>query len=522
MRGPVVFQMWMVLLLTAMSRVGRTQVATAKVLRGNSRREELYHKEEDLLVTPAGGDILSPRYPNAYPRNLLLSWKLLSPPGSRIHLDFDGQFGLEDPENGVCRYDYVEVEDQLETRTIIWGRWCGQKAPQGLTSRGNKLRVTFKSDDYFVAKPGFKIFYSLVVFFADILVVQFWAASCPNTFYQLAVEEVFGNAACIHPSYMAKPREAGVVPHSLGQLSHDCCCFGNSAVDLCIDGKQAGDGGPKTDGQSKLLAGMGKVIDKLLQAVFCVRHQGCIISSFPTMLRREIPRTSDGILLLPGAFPQVRQSMALLSSSTVGRVSSSSMTDRSGMALRDMGAKETSPAVREFPMTLEDLDKTISTFDSVEQLLKSLYPETWRQDLDSIYTQTYIYYRSRAYYLSSKQNKVDLNRLFDDVKRYSCTPRNYSVNLREELRTTNAVFFPRCLLVKRCGGNCGCGTKDWNTGCTCRPSKTTTKLHEVLKYAPEANLYRNQQRQRVRWVIDEVFLAHHESCECDCPLQPPR
>lgn len=74
---------------------------------------------------------------------------------------------------------------------------------------------------------------------------------------------------------------------------------------------------------------------------------------------------------------------------------------------------------------------------------------------------------------------VDLNRLYEDVKRYSCTPRNYSVNLREELRATNAVFFPRCLLVKRCGGNCGCGTDNWNSGCTCQAAKTTLKLHEV-------------------------------------------
>lgn len=80
---------------------------------------------------------------------------------------------------------------------------------------------------------------------------------------------------------------------------------------------------------------------------------------------------------------------------------------------------------------------------------------------------------------ASSHCPVDLNRLYDDVKRYSCTPRNYSVNLREELRTTNAVFFPRCLLVKRCGGNCGCGTDSWNTGCTCQASKTTLKLHEV-------------------------------------------
>lgn len=74
---------------------------------------------------------------------------------------------------------------------------------------------------------------------------------------------------------------------------------------------------------------------------------------------------------------------------------------------------------------------------------------------------------------------VDLNRLYDDVKQYSCTPRNYSVNLREELRTTNAIFFPRCLLVQRCGGNCGCGTDNWKNGCNCRAAKTTLKLHEV-------------------------------------------
>lgn len=61
------------------------------------------------------------------------------------------------------RYDFVEVEDQSETSTIIWGRWCGQKAPPSLNSKTNLLRVTFKSDDYFVAKPGFKIYFSLLV-----------------------------------------------------------------------------------------------------------------------------------------------------------------------------------------------------------------------------------------------------------------------------------------------------------------------------------------------------------------------
>lgn len=69
------------------------------------------------------------------------------------------------------------------------------------------------------------------------------------------------------------------------------------------------------------------------------------------------------------------------------------------------------------------------------------------------------------------------------MKRYSCTPRNYSVNLREELKLTNAVFFPRCLLVQRCGGNCGCGTSNWKS-CTCVSGKTVKKYHEVLFLFP--------------------------------------
>ncbi|XP_056158039.1 platelet-derived growth factor D-like, partial [Lampris incognitus] len=128
----------------------------------NRLTTDMYRKDESVLVTAAGGAISSPRYPNSYPRNLLLSWRLLSPPGTRIHLEFDTHFGLEEPENGVCRYDFVEAEDRSETSTIIWGRWCGQKAPPGLNSKTNVLRVTFKSDDYFVAKPGFKVYYSLL------------------------------------------------------------------------------------------------------------------------------------------------------------------------------------------------------------------------------------------------------------------------------------------------------------------------------------------------------------------------
>uniref|UniRef100_A0A672MJD0 Platelet derived growth factor D n=1 Tax=Sinocyclocheilus grahami TaxID=75366 RepID=A0A672MJD0_SINGR len=263
----------------------------------NNRLTDLYRKEEVIMVK-SGGHIQSPRFPNSYPRNLLLSWKLLSPPHTRILLEFDAQFGLEEAENGVCRYDYVEVEDISETSTIIWGRWCGQRAPSRISSKTNLIKITFKSDDYFVAKPGFKICYSLLVSFTSKLILLF-------------SKDI--------------------------SISNKCCSF---------------------------------------------------------------------------------------------EISFSSVNP-------------------------ENYNASQSCFD----LVSSINPK-WRHLAECSHC------------------SVDLDRLYDDVKQYSCTPRNFSVNLREELKATNTVFFPRCLLVQRCGGNCACGTDNWNS-CSCSAGKIVKKLHEV-------------------------------------------
>ncbi|XP_065136475.1 platelet-derived growth factor D isoform X2 [Paramisgurnus dabryanus] len=343
----------------------QVMMMSSKALRASNTRSndsnhltDLYRKEEVIMVK-GGGYVQSPRFPNSYPRNLLLSWKLLSPPHTRILLEFDAQFGLEEAENGVCRYDFVEVEDISETSTIIWGRWCGQRAPSRITSKTNLIKITFKSDDYFVAKPGFKICYSL-----------------------------------------------------LGSLP---------------------------------LASMTN-----WEAVTVV----------------------------------------------------SDLSETSGT---------------EAPLSAAALDNDISSVNTVEELMRHLNPFTWQEDLEQLYTQTQ-HYRPRSFHMDRK-HKLDLDRLYDDVKQYSCTPRNFSVSLREELKTTNAVFFPRCLLVQRCGGNCACGTDGWNS-CTCSAGKTVRKLHEVLKFSPGPNFYRK--RTRARWVLEEIYLDHHERCDCVCQSRPPR
>nr|XP_010308347.1 PREDICTED: platelet-derived growth factor D [Balearica regulorum gibbericeps] len=333
--------------------------------RESNHLTDLYRKEETISVA-GNGCIHSPRFPSSYPRNLLLTWRLHSPESTRIQLAFDNQFGLEEPENDICRYDFVEVEDISETSTVIRGRWCGHKeVPPRITSRTNQIKITFKSDDYFVAKPGFKICYSLVDDFQ----------------------------------------------HAASETNWESVTSSVSGV------------------------------------------------SYP------------------------------------------------------------SPSVTDPTLTAEALDQTIAAFDTVEDLLKHFNPDSWQEDLENLYTDSGHHYRGRSYH--DRKSKVDLDRLNDDVKRYSCTPRNYSVNLREELKLTNVVFFPRCLLVQRCGGNCGCGTSNWKS-CTCMSGKTVKKYHEVLKFVPEAGHPRRKGRTRNNMALVDIQLDHHERCDCICSSRPPR
>lgn len=56
-------------------------------------------------------------------------------------------------------------------------------------------------------------------------------------------------------------------------------------------------------------------------------------------------------------------------------------------------------------LSMDDLDQTISAFDTVEQLFRTLNPNTWRQDLATIYNRKPLQYRSRNYLLANRLNK---------------------------------------------------------------------------------------------------------------------
>ncbi|KAJ3588096.1 hypothetical protein NHX12_011691 [Muraenolepis orangiensis] len=281
--------------------------------------------------TAGEAGVQSPNFPHSYPRDTLLLWRLVAPGNRRIQLTFDPRFGLEDPEYGICKYDFVEIEDLSEA--VLLGRWCGSlSGPVSLVSKGSLVRVRFVSDQYFPSQPGFYLRYSLL---------------------------------------------------------------------------------PLNDPEVQV----------------------------------QVPAVA------PTAPPSV-----------------------------------------------EELEEVVSTLGTVEEVLKYLDPQHWQADMEELY-------RPSWHGLGKSFRGSELNQLREETRLYSCTPRNSSVSLREELRRTDVIFWPGCLLVRRCGGTCCSQT---SSHCSCVPTKTSNKFYEVLQLKHRAG-GRGLQRS-----MTDVVLEHHEECSCQC------
>ncbi|XP_039976764.1 platelet-derived growth factor C isoform X3 [Xiphias gladius] len=278
--------------------------------------------QEKIITVSGEGMVHSPDFPNTYPRNTALTWRLVAPSNMRIQLSFDERFGLEDPEDGICKYDFVEIEDLTEK--AILGRWCGsQSVPTSYTSKGSQIRIRFISDEYFPSEPGFCIQYSLL------------------------------------------------------------------------------------------------------------------------------------------------------------------------------------------PVGIEELSEAVAELSTVEDVMKYLEPERWQVDMEELYKPTWQVLGKSFIHNKKAKGGADLNLLREEVRLYSCTPRNFSVSLREELRRTDAIFWPSCLLVKRCGGNCTCCSHRCYD-CQCVPTRVTKKYHEVLLLKHRSG-GRGMQKS-----MTDVPLEHHEECACVC------
>uniref|UniRef100_A0A8D3ABK3 Platelet-derived growth factor C n=1 Tax=Scophthalmus maximus TaxID=52904 RepID=A0A8D3ABK3_SCOMX len=294
--------------------------------------------QEKIITVSGEGMVQSPDFPRQYPRNTVLTWRLVAPSNMRIQLTFDERFGLEDPEDGICKYDFVEIEELTE-KTIL-GRWCGsQSVPTCQTAEGAQIRIRLVSDEYFPSEPGFCIRYSLL------------------------------------PVRASGPQAPAVVAPSL---------------------------------------------------------QG-----------------------------------------------------------------------------IEDLSEAVAGLSTVEEVMKYLEPERWQLDMEELYKPTWHVLGKSFIHNKKARGGADLNLLREDVRLYSCTPRNFSVSLREELKRTDAIFWPSCLLVKRCGGNCACCSHRCYD-CQCVPARVTKKYHEVL-------LLKHRSGGRgLQKSMTDVPLEHHEECACVC------
>ncbi|XP_028821893.1 platelet-derived growth factor C-like isoform X2 [Denticeps clupeoides] len=297
-------------------------------------------QQEKVVSVGAEGVLHSPNFPHIYPRNTKLVWRLVAAnENSRIKLTFDERFGLEDPEDGLCKYDYVEIEDPVEGK--ILGRWCGsQSFPGPQVSKGSQVLIRFTSDEYFPSAPGFSIRYSLL------------------------------------------PQKQAVV---------------------------------------------------------------------------EVPAAA-------------------------------------------------SPATHQ---SVDVLGEVVSGFSTVEEVMKYLEPDHWQLDIEDLYKPTWHMLGKAFLYPKKPRGVVDLNQLREEVRLYSCTPRNFSVSLREELRRTDVVFWPSCLLVQRCGGNCPCCSNRCYE-CQCQPVRVAKKYHEVLMLKYKAG------GKGLQKLLTDVPLEHHEECSCVC------
>lgn len=61
-------------------------------------------QHEKIITVTSNGSIHSPKFPHTYPRNTVLVWRLVAVDENVwIQLTFDERFGLEDPEDDICK-----------------------------------------------------------------------------------------------------------------------------------------------------------------------------------------------------------------------------------------------------------------------------------------------------------------------------------------------------------------------------------------------------------------------------------
>eukprot|EP00058_Branchiostoma_floridae_P022577 XP_002608067.1 hypothetical protein BRAFLDRAFT_120929 [Branchiostoma floridae] len=129
---------------------GQTTVANAE--QGCGRADGGY-----MVIRGLSGAISSPGHPAMYPSNSVCAWRIIVDEGQRIVIVFNA---LDIEVDAQCRYDYFQIRDGSEPSAASLAKVCGNSLPSPVTSSGNNVLITFRSDDS-VGGEGFGIEWSV-------------------------------------------------------------------------------------------------------------------------------------------------------------------------------------------------------------------------------------------------------------------------------------------------------------------------------------------------------------------------
>uniref|UniRef100_A0A2C9KBX8 Metalloendopeptidase n=1 Tax=Biomphalaria glabrata TaxID=6526 RepID=A0A2C9KBX8_BIOGL len=115
-------------------------------------------KECGGQITEMKGNITSPSFPDNYPVSKVCTWYITAPKDNKIILIFT-HFDIEGNEDR-CYFDYVSVNLIGDNDPRKTQYFCGNNLPKPLLSKGNSMKIEFKSDAFDV-KSGFVALFSI-------------------------------------------------------------------------------------------------------------------------------------------------------------------------------------------------------------------------------------------------------------------------------------------------------------------------------------------------------------------------
>ncbi|XP_044176241.1 cubilin-like isoform X2 [Acropora millepora] len=169
------------------------------------------------LSSSSGGTLRSPSYPSNYPNNMMCTWKITAPSGSRLMLTFN-YFRLE---NGTCStHDYLEVRDGSSSTSTRKGTYCGSYAPN-MTSSGRYLWIRFRSDSS-VSYKGFEARYTILPPTTSKTLVTTTSKTHVGTVVGVVVAIVVALVIIMAVIFLVKKKNRRVTSHSDPTTSAPC------------------------------------------------------------------------------------------------------------------------------------------------------------------------------------------------------------------------------------------------------------------------------------------------------------